>query len=62
MIVAYFGTHVEGVESGILDAPGQDSQLSLIDLYEADITVRTFETREEADRWLDERHQEVDDE
>lgn len=58
MIVAYFGTHVEGVESGVLDSPGQCSGLDLIDLYEADIKVCAFETREEAERWIAEKSKE----
>jgi hypothetical protein len=55
MIVAYYFTHNDGEARGILDAPGQESGLELVDLYEADGTIRTFATREEAEAWLKEQ-------
>jgi len=55
MVVAYYMPHNDGVESGILDQPGQDSGLDLVDLYEVDGVIKTFATRPEADVWLAEK-------
>lgn len=52
MIVAYYFPHNEGIEKGILDSPGQDTGLTLVDLYEVDGEIRTFDTRTEAEAWL----------
>jgi hypothetical protein len=52
MVVAYYMPHNDGVESGILDGPGQDSGLDLVDLYEVDGVIKTFANRTEADEWL----------
>lgn len=52
MIVAYHFPHNDGIEYGVLDAPGQDTGLNLVDLYEADGSIRTFETRADAEAWL----------
>jgi hypothetical protein len=52
MVVAYYIPHNDGVESGILDKPGQDTGLDLIDLYEVDGTIATFATDIEARQWL----------
>lgn len=52
MAVAYYVPHSDGTESGIIDAPGFSSGLSLIDLYEVDATIRSFASREEAEAWL----------
>jgi hypothetical protein len=57
MVVAYFFPHNEGVESGILDKPGQDTGLSLVDLYEVDGEIRTFDDRSEAVTWLEKKEQ-----
>jgi hypothetical protein len=56
MVVAYWISHNDGVEKGILDGPGQKTpEFALIDLYEVDGVIRTFETREEAKGWLAKR-------
>jgi hypothetical protein len=55
MVVAYYLPHNEGVESGILDAPGQTTGLDLVDLYEVDGEIRTFENRQDAEGWLQEK-------
>jgi hypothetical protein len=55
MVVAYYMPHNDGVVSGILDKPGQDTGLDLVDLYEVDGVIKTFATREEAHGWLVER-------
>jgi hypothetical protein len=55
MIVAYYVPHNEGVESGIIDGPGFDSGFTLVDLYEVDASIRSFDTREEAEAWLAEK-------
>jgi hypothetical protein len=52
MVVAYYMPHNDGVESGILDKPGQDTGLDLVDLYEVDGTIATFATEPEARQWL----------
>lgn len=52
MIVAYHFPHNDGIEYGILDKPYQDTGLTLVDLYEVDGQIRTFEHRYEAEDWL----------
>jgi hypothetical protein len=53
MVVAYYVPHNDGTEQGILDGPGQDTGLDLVDLYEVDGIIKTFSDREEAQAWLD---------
>ena len=55
MVVAYYMPHNEGVESGILDKPGQDTGLDLVDLYEVDGKIATFNNKAEAEAWLEEK-------
>lgn len=52
MVVAYYMPHNDGTETGILDSPGQSTGLTLVDLYEVDGEIRTFDTRSEAEAWL----------
>jgi hypothetical protein len=52
MVVAYHVPHNEGVEYGIFTKSGQDTNLTLVDLYEVDGRIRTFDTVEEAQEWL----------
>jgi hypothetical protein len=52
LVVAYYMPHNDGVESGILDTPGQSTGTDLVDLYEVDGQIRTFENRAEAEEWL----------
>ena len=52
MVVAYHFPHNEGVETGIMDKPGMDTGLALVDLYEVDGQIATFATRSEAENWL----------
>jgi hypothetical protein len=52
VIVAYYMPHNDGVESGILDQPGQDTGTKLVDLYEVDGVIKTFDSRVAADEWL----------
>lgn len=52
MIVAYHFPHNDGIEYGILDKPGQDTGTALVDLYEADGVVQTFDSRTDAETWL----------
>ena len=52
MVVAYYIPHNEGVESGIMDKPGMDTGLDLVDLYEVDGVIKTFATETEARQWL----------
>jgi hypothetical protein len=52
MIVAYYFPHNDGMEYGVLDKPGQDTGTSLVDLYEVDGAIRTFDDRPEAETWL----------
>lgn len=51
-VVAFTVPHNEGLEWGIIDGPGFDSGLSLVDLYEVDAQIRSFATREEAEQWF----------
>ena len=55
LTVAYYMPHNEGVESGILDAPGQTTGLGLVDLYEVDGEIRAFDNRQDAEGWLQEK-------
>lgn len=52
IVVAYHVPHNEGVEYGIFDKAGQSTELTLVDLYEVDGKIRTFEKVEEAREWL----------
>lgn len=60
MAVAYYMSHNEGVESGILDKPNQDTGLDLVDLYEVDGVIKTFGSREQARIWLADKLRSVD--
>jgi hypothetical protein len=62
VIVAYYVPHNEGVEKGILDGPGQDTGHQLVDLYEVDGVIRSFDTRDEAEAWLARQDSDSDDE
>ena len=53
--VAYYMPHNDGVEFGILDAPGQTTGLGLADLYEVDGEIRAFGNRQGAENWLQEK-------
>ena len=55
MVVAFYMPHNDGVVSGIFTEPGQDTGLTLVDLYEVDGVIKTFATKGEAQRWLGER-------
>lgn len=55
MVVAYWMPHNDGTEFGILTAPGQDTGLRLVDLYEVDGVIKTFTTEPEAQAWLAEK-------
>ena len=55
MVVAYYMPHNDGVESGVLDRPGQDTGIDLVDLYEVDGIIKTFNDSKEAERWLAEK-------
>ena len=61
MIVAYHFSHNEGIEQGTIDAAGQTTGAQLVDMYEADGEIRTFDTKEQADAWLREQRDEDDD-
>jgi hypothetical protein len=52
-VVAFFVPHNDGTEKGIIDGPGFHSGATLVDLYEVDAEIASFETREEAEAWLD---------
>lgn len=52
MIVAYFMPHNEGVESGVITEPGFDSEFTLVDLYEVDGSIKSFENEDDAQAWL----------
>lgn len=56
MVVAYFIMHNEGKKSGILSQNGHTVELS--DLYEADVTLRTFANEDDARTWLNETRRE----
>jgi hypothetical protein len=58
-VVAFDIPHNDGREQGIIDGPGFDSELSLVDLYEVDGVIKSFATREEADAWLIEQRKPV---
>lgn len=52
MIVAFFHPHNEGVVAGIITGPGFDSDTELVDTYEVDAQIRSFETEQDAKAWL----------
>lgn len=52
LVVAYHVPHNDGVESGVITESGFDSGTSLVDLYEVDATIRSFDSEDEACVWL----------
>jgi hypothetical protein len=54
-VVAYYIPHNDGVESGIFDKAGQTTGLTLVDLYEVDGVIRSFDNRTEAQEWIDKK-------
>jgi hypothetical protein len=52
MVVAFHVPHNEGVIYGIFTKPDMDTNLTLVDLYEVDGRLRTFENVEQAQGWL----------
>jgi hypothetical protein len=56
MVVAFHFPHNEGVVYGIFDRAGETTNLSLVDLYEVDGQIQTFETVAEAQHWLAKDH------
>lgn len=55
MVVAFYIPHNEGIAAGVITGPDFDTGLNLVDLFEVDGTVKSFETEEEADDWLGEK-------
>lgn len=52
MVVAFHFPHNEGVVYGIFNNAGQDTKLALVDLYEVDGKIKTFEDLTDAQQWL----------
>jgi hypothetical protein len=52
MVVAFHVPHNEGVVYGVFTKPDMDTNLTLVDLYEVDGRLRTFENVEQAQEWL----------
>lgn len=59
LVVAYLVPHNDGVEFGIITGPGFDTELTLIDLYEVDGTVKSLGSEADADAWLEEKFGEL---
>lgn len=56
MIVAFHIPHNEGIVYGIFTKPNLDTGLLLVDLYEVDGQIKTFENVDQARDWLAEDH------
>jgi hypothetical protein len=54
MVVAFHVPHNEGVVYGIFTKANQDTALLLVDLYEVDGRIRTFDNFQDAVVWLSE--------
>src|ERR1700722_5278724 len=52
MVIAFHVPHNEGVVYGIFTKPGLDTKLTLVDLYEVDGRLQTFENFDQALEWL----------
>lgn len=52
MIVAYYVPHNEGIETGIFTGAGQSTDDALVDLYEVDASIQSFDTLEEGRAWI----------
>ena len=60
--VAFYMPHNDGCEKGIIDGPGFDSGSLLVDMYEVDGAIKSFESREDAEAWLEaQKPEEYDD-
>jgi hypothetical protein len=56
VIVGFYFPHIDGSVLGIIDGPGFDSKQMLIDGYEVDATIESFETLEEAEAWAEDHN------
>lgn len=54
MIVAFHHPHNEGSVAGLVTGPGFDAGTALVDTYEVDAQIRSFDTIQEAREWLSE--------
>jgi hypothetical protein len=59
MVIAYLVPHNDGVEFGVITGPGFDTELTLIDLYEVDATVKSVRNEPDARDWLEEKFAEL---
>lgn len=56
MVVGFHFPHNEGVVYGIFDRAGETTNLSLVDLYEVDGQIQTFNDVNDARLWLVKDH------
>jgi hypothetical protein len=52
MIVAFKHPHNEGIVAGLITGPGFDTKGMLVDTYEVDASIRSFDSIEDAKAWL----------
>lgn len=55
-VVAFYVPHNEGSVAGIVVGPGFDSKFMLVDLYEVDASLQSFDSLEAARAWMQEEH------
>lgn len=55
LAVAFHHPHNEGRVAGVITGPGFDTGTSLVDTFEVDASIKSFDTEEEAIAWLVER-------
>lgn len=52
MFVAFYFPNNEGVVAALITGPGFDSESHLVDAYEVDAEVKSFDTERDATDWL----------
>jgi hypothetical protein len=52
-VIAYYVPHNQGIAAGIITGPRFDSGSDLVDLYEVDASIKSFNAVAEAEAWLD---------
>lgn len=61
-VVAYCVPHNEGSEYGVITGAGFETQGEIVDLFEVDATIKSFDTVTEAEEWLKGKVEDVDQE
>ena len=56
MVVVFYHPHNEGTVFGLITGTGFDTGTALVDGYEVDATIKSFDTEDEAREYLIDEH------